>query len=97
MQTYPYTPNKKPYVPSPLNPYTKFYTVTNTATNNQSDSESSYYRFTSPESSGSLTEDTDSDTNTYSMACMPDLPPEYRKFSRDLPLLLVPLIRCPWD
>ena len=93
MQTYPYTPNKKPYAPSPLNPYTKFYTVTN----NQSESESSYYRFTSPDSSGSLTEDTDSDTNTYSMACMSDLPPEYRKFFEDKPLLQFPLMQSLWN
>ena len=91
MQSYPYAPNKKPYVPSPLNPYTQFYP----AANNQSDSESSYYRFTSPDSSGSLTEDTDSDTNTYSMARMPDMPPDVRKFSEDRPLLQIPLTQSP--
>jgi hypothetical protein len=46
----------------------------------QSDSESSSsYRFTSPEASGSPSEDTDSDAK-YTMAHMPtDLPPQFRK------------------
>lgn len=92
MQSYPYTPNKKPYVASPLNPYTQFYPVAN----NQSDSESSYYRYTSPDSSGSLTEDTDSDTNMYSTARMPDIPPDFRKFSKDQPPLQIPLTQGLW-
>jgi len=91
MQTNPYAPNKKPYVSSPLNPYKQIYPVAN----DQSDTESSYY--TSPDSSGSLTEDTDSDTNMYSVAHMPDMPPEFRKYSEDRPLLQVPLTQSPWD
>src|SRR6266850_3801655 len=87
----PYSPDTKAYVSSSLDAWNKFFS----ATNSSSDSDSSHQRFMSPENSGSPSEDTDSDT-MYTMAHMPDLPPQFRESFKDQPLSH-PLTLSSWN
>lgn len=86
MQIGPYSPDAKVHVPTSLDPWTKLFPVENS----QSDSESSHYRFMSPEYSSGSSEGTGGDNSH-----IPDLPPQFRESARNRPLSWISLMQNP--